>query len=184
MKKNQEERQSRFALPLLFSAATFGILFVSVLVAGITVYILAYFRLMPGGAETLETAYLLLLMAFISVVVGMAISAFVMKLPLKPITRMITQMNRLAAGDFDARLHFGKPLGSHPSFAEAAQSFNKMAEELGNTEMLRADFINNFSHEFKTPIVSINGFAELLLEDDEMPPEATISIEKLPLKSL
>ena len=50
MKKNQEERQSRFALPLLFSAATFGILFVSVLVAGITVYILAYFRLMPGGA--------------------------------------------------------------------------------------------------------------------------------------
>lgn len=162
MKKNQEERQSRFALLLLFSAATFGILFVSVLVAGITVYILAYFRLLPGGAETLETAYLLLLMAFISVVVGMVLSAFVMKLPLKPITRMITQMNRLAAGDFDARLHFGKPLGSHPSFAEAAQSFNKMAEELGNTEMLRADFINNFSHEFKTPIVSVAGFAKLL----------------------
>ena len=73
MKKNQEERQSRFALPLLFSAATFGILFVSVLVAGITVYILAYFRLLPGGAETLETAYLLLLMAFISVVVGICL---------------------------------------------------------------------------------------------------------------
>ena len=75
---------------------------------------------------------------------------------------MITQMNRLAAGDFNARLHFGKPLGSHPSFAEAAESFNKMAEELGNTEMLRADFINNFSHEFKTPIVSIAGFARVL----------------------
>jgi len=37
-----------------------------------------------------------------------------------------------------------------------------MAEELENTQMLRSDFINNFSHEFKTPIVSIAGFAKLL----------------------
>ena len=46
-----------------------------------------------------------------------------------------------------------------------------MAEELGDTEMLRQDFINNFSHEFKTPIVSIAGFAKLLqradLDDDQ-----------------
>ena len=37
-----------------------------------------------------------------------------------------------------------------------------MAEELENTKVLRGDFINNFSHEFKTPIVSIAGFAKLL----------------------
>jgi signal transduction histidine kinase len=37
-----------------------------------------------------------------------------------------------------------------------------LAEELRNTELLRGDFINNFSHEFKTPIVSIAGFARLL----------------------
>jgi signal transduction histidine kinase len=37
-----------------------------------------------------------------------------------------------------------------------------MAQELEHTEMLRGDFVNNFSHEFKTPIVSIAGFAKLL----------------------
>jgi len=37
-----------------------------------------------------------------------------------------------------------------------------MAEELGSVEALRKDFINNFSHEFRTPIVSIKGFAKLL----------------------
>jgi signal transduction histidine kinase len=37
-----------------------------------------------------------------------------------------------------------------------------MAEDLEHTEMLRGDFVNNFSHEFKTPIVSISGFAKLL----------------------
>lgn len=167
MKKHLEERGNRFALPLLFSAAIFGILLVSVLVAGITVYVLARFQLLPGsGVEKLETVYLILLMAFISTVVGTVLSVFVMKLPLKPITRMIAQMNRLAAGDFSARLSFGKPIGSHPSFAEASRSFNKMAEELGNTEMLRSDFINNISHEFKTPIVSIAGFAGVLKREN------------------
>jgi hypothetical protein len=46
-----------------------------------------------------------------------------------------------------------------------------MAEELGSLELLRTDFINNFSHEFKTPIVSIKGFAELLREGGLTPEE-------------
>ena len=41
-----------------------------------------------------------------------------------------------------------------------------MTDELGSTEMFRNDFINNFSHEFKTPIVSIRGFAKQLQNDD------------------
>ncbi len=71
-------------------------------------------------------------------------------------------MNKLASGDFSAKLTFEKPLASHPAFLELSERFNKMARELGSTEMLRTDFVNNFSHEFKTPIVSIAGFAKLL----------------------
>lgn len=66
------------------------------------------------------------------------------------------------AGDFKTRLTFGKPIGIHPAFTEICTSFNKLAEEFDNTEMLRSDFISNFSHEFKTPIVSVAGFAKLL----------------------
>lgn len=46
------------------------------------------------------------------------------------------------------------------------ESFNATASELAGTEMLRSDFINNFSHEFKTPIVSIAGFASFLRQGD------------------
>lgn len=38
--------------------------------------------------------------------------------------------------------------------------------ELDSIQILRNDFINSYSHEFKTPIASINGFASLLLEKD------------------
>ena len=160
----RKKRSSRFALSMLFSVATFAILLVSVAVAGVIVYVLAHFHLLPFGGEggVREIGLALLFAAFISTVVGMVLSVFVMMLPLAPISQAIAQMNRLAAGDFKARLHYKKPIGSHPSFIEAADSFNRLAVELDNTEMLRSDFINNFSHEFKTPIVSIAGFARLL----------------------
>ena len=53
-------------------------------------------------------------------------------------------------------------MSAHPAVKELTTSFNTMAEELENTELLRNDFINSFSHEFKTPIVSITGLANLL----------------------
>ena len=84
------------------------------------------------------------------------------KIILKPVNRMIDKMNHLASGDYSARMEFGKPFGDAAVMQMVSKSFNTMAEELENTEMLRNDFINAFSHEFKTPIVSITGFANLL----------------------
>ena len=55
-------------------------------------------------------------------------------------------------------------------FVEIYDSFNRMVRELGTTETLQTDFISSVSHEFKTPIVSILGFARLLKRKD-LPPE-------------
>lgn len=63
---------------------------------------------------------------------------------------------------------FGYRIGIRPKepMAEIYEDFNKMITELQSVQLLRNDFINSYSHEFKTPIASINGFAELLLEKD------------------
>ena len=74
------------------------------------------------------------------------------------ICQFIEATNRLASGDFSARLNITHP----PEYRVLSDNFNHMAEELAGIEVLRTDFINNFSHEFKTPIVSIKGFAEIL----------------------
>ena len=107
-----------------------------------------------------------------AVCIAIAISMAVMMrtIFIRPLQKLVKSMNELAAGNFDVRIEQEK--GYRPTEMRAfVNSFNKAAEQLSSTEILRKDFINNFSHEFKTPIVSINGFAELLLEDDEMPPE-------------
>ena len=155
------------SLTLLFALLTFGILAASVAVAAALSYVLTRFGILPIQAEAFpESLQLLIFMSVISVIVGAGLSTLAVRIPLRPINWLIDQMNRLADGDFQARVHFKKPISMIPAFLQVEESFNKMARELGDTEVLRQDFVNNFSHEFKTPIVSIAGFAKLLQRAD------------------
>lgn len=168
MKK--EEKKKRLGLTLLIAALVFVIQIFSVLIAvGLITVLMQTGIIKEFSKDVLTPSGTLLLMSVISLLAGVAVASFSGKLYLQPVNRFIDQMNRLATGDFKARIHFGKPISGHSTFQEIEGSFNKMAEELESTEMLRSDFINNFSHEFKTPIVSITGFAKLLKRGDLTP---------------
>jgi signal transduction histidine kinase len=78
------------------------------------------------------------------------------------IARLVSGITKVADGDFGSRLDTAK---SGP-YKDVFIKFNKMSAELQGVQTLRDDFINQFSHEFKTPITSINGFAKLLLEEE------------------
>lgn len=159
----KEIRKHRLALSLSVTIYIFVILLISVLISFLGVTILISLNKIPVGANGQpEPKSVLLFMSFISLIVGIIVTGLTSQVMLKYVNCFINQMNRLASGDFKARLSYGKPLSNHPTFAEITNSFNLMAEELEHTEVLRSDFINNFSHEFKTPIVSIAGFAKLL----------------------
>lgn len=84
----------------------------------------------------------------------------------RPISRMTKATARVAEGDFSVRL----PETSKGEVGTLMRSFNSMTEKLGKTAYLQKDFISSISHEFKTPIASIRGFAKLLqmpgLDDD------------------
>ena len=97
----------------------------------------------------------------LSAVVGAGLTLLLSRIPLKPIRDLIEAINQLADGNFKVRIH----LDLNREFERLSESFNRMAQELENTELLRSDFINNFSHEFKTPIVSLRGFAKILKND-------------------
>lgn len=189
---NKGERKGRVALTLLVAALVFAIQLVTVVLALLVLMILIRTGVLEGfwkNNPVLGSHPLLLVMGAVSLIVGAILSGLFGKVYMQPINRFLDQMNRLATGDFKARIHFGKPIATHPTFREVEESFNTAAEELEQTEMLRSDFINNFSHEFKTPIVSIAGFAKLLRRGDLTPEQqqeylAIIEAESLRLSQM
>lgn len=163
MKRTKKKTRGKFNLTILYTLLVFCVLLASLLVAGGISYLMSRLGVLVGFISPEDgTLSLVIFMALVSLVVGTGLTLVTSRGPLHPFHSIINQLNRLARGDFSARLTFDKPLRNNPGFREVADSFNKMAQELESTEMLRSDFVNNFSHEFKTPIVSIAGFAKLL----------------------
>ncbi|MCM1047117.1 MAG: HAMP domain-containing histidine kinase [Clostridiales bacterium] len=159
----KKEQKHRFALTILYSGVIICVQLAALLIASIVIYIFMRLGILTeiGIPEEGVIRWLMFMIAT-NTVVGATVAAFTSKIPLRPINRIINQLNTLASGNYKTRLEFGKPIGNHPTFVELTNSFNTLAQELENTEVLRSDFINNFSHEFKTPIVSVAGFAKLL----------------------
>lgn len=100
-------------------------------------------------------------MLLICAVVATSVIVMMQRLFVWPLYRIADVLNEVAAGNFDARIDLGR--GRYPSEVRAfADSVNRTAAELAGIELLRTDFVNSFSHEFKTPIASLAGFARLL----------------------
>jgi len=162
----QQERKQRLALTILFSGIVFCFFIVTMLVVGSVIIFLIRRGFIEPGSDIPKIYQLIINIMITSVLIGSFFAAIISRIPLKPVNTLINAMNRLASGDFKTRLYFGRIFRKHPTAVEITESFNYMAEQLEKTEMLRFDFINNFSHEFKTPIVSIAGFAKLLKRGD------------------
>ncbi len=159
----RQGQKTGIGLNFAISLAVFCIQFITIFMSAVFTYLLIQLGVISSGGDSeLSMGHIILFMVVISNAIGSMVAFVAIRIPLKFVSHIIHQINRLASGDFQARLYFNSAVSRHPSFAELSESFNKMAEELGNTEVLRSDFINNFSHEFKTPIVSIAGFAKLL----------------------
>ena len=179
------ERNSRIALTLLFAGITFAVilLFLLMLAAFVAIFVKADLLSVASGIN-INRPLLIFLFVFFCLVVGAGVSFLLSRILTEPINKMINTINQLAAGNYKARLETGDLLSRHPTIIEITDSFNRMAEALDKTEILRSDFINNFSHEFKTPIVSIAGFAKLLRRGNLTPQQQTEYLEIIEEESL
>lgn len=97
-----------------------------------------------------------------SMLIGALLAAFAPKFAFKRLSRISEGMREIARGNFKARLPEADKADALSEFGELERTFNQMASELDGLEIFKNDFINNFSHEFKTPIVSLRGFARQL----------------------
>lgn len=160
---NKKNFKTRHVLTLTALGYVMFVMLVTVIISVTLTVLLVTFGVIPSPIEAKEEIfYVVRFMAVTHMLSGICVAALVNAILLRQVNKIINSMNRLSDGDYKIRLDFGKALKKHPTFSEIEESFNSMAEELEHTEMLRSDFVNNFSHEFKTPIVSIAGFAKIL----------------------
>ncbi|MCD7890479.1 MAG: HAMP domain-containing histidine kinase [Ruminococcus sp.] len=169
--QNKEAHKQRISLVFEVSLFVFLINTAAVLLAVGIVHILLYFDVIHSINNTLNLSCMFFFMALISAIIGFLITFFMSRIFLKSVNQLVDQLEQLAKKNFKVRIKFGKPFSNDSIFRIVEKSFNAAAEELEQTEMLRNDFVNNFSHEFKTPIDSIASFAKLLrvgnLSDEE-----------------
>lgn len=106
------------------------------------------------------TAVTVLLLSFV-------VSAWVSMRQSRPIREMAEATRRFADGNFDVRMHNYEDI---TEVAELGEAFNNMADSLQETERQRREFIANVSHELKTPMTTIAGYTDGIL-DGTIPPE-------------
>ena len=105
--------------------------------------------------------------AFVVLMISFMASSITTMRQIQPIREMARATRRYAEGDFDIRMN---DYGREDELGELAASFNNMAESLQQTERQRREFIANISHELKTPMTTIAGYTDGIL-DGTIPPE-------------
>ncbi len=150
---------------------SFSILFILVVavalivVLGIIVLLIYLFNL----GELLEIYidkdlrwFVILIWIVSSITVGLGVSMWFGQIIMKPVNRMIKGMTRLSDGIYDTKIY----IGQRNALRDLSVCFNKLALELKKHDSMANDFINNLSHELKTPLVSISGLIKLLQDEN------------------
>ncbi|HBN56252.1 MAG TPA: two-component sensor histidine kinase [Lachnospiraceae bacterium] len=150
--------------------AFFWIMVITCVTIGFTVHLVNRLNLWRYLSFPLTSMHFIILLALFSIIFGTLVSMFALHHVLNPIIELSRAMQKVAKGDYTVRLTTPVP-NLKDEMYDLSSNFNQMVQELASTETLHSDFITNVSHEFKTPLAAISGYATLLQDD-------TLSLEE------
>lgn len=149
-----------------FTLVVFIILTCTLIIAMSLTFVL--YRLGIWTAQRVGIFTVLAGISALSLLLGTAITVILSGNIVRPVNALSTAMQRVANGDYDVKL---ETKSNFEIIRRVYSDFNHMVDELNAVETLRNDFVSNVSHEFKTPLSSIEGYA-MLLQDESLSAEA------------
>ena len=153
-------KKNKFSMLVSLVVMIFFILLISMGSAAIVSWFLIRTNIihrMSGSPLILLVVYMML----VSLITGTILAHIGGKHFLRQINELVEFTKKVASGNFNVRMREGKVR----EIDFITSSMNEMVKELSNIETLRTDFVSNISHEFKTPVSSIRGFARRLKKD-------------------
>ena len=156
------DKKRRKKIQSMFTSAVFLVLLGTYLLIMSAIYILVKVEVVYIDSVSLPIWLLILIFSLSSFIIGTLLTLFISRFVLTAVNTLAEGMTELSRGNFDVKINLGK----NEESKQIADAFNNLAKELKAIQMLRSNFVNEYAHEFKTPIVSIKGFAELLKQED------------------
>ncbi len=156
-------------------------IFICNLVAGMLTFLAVFLVMYFTPSEPTRATFIIVMAVALATmaVVACVFSFLQTRSSSKAMKQIQDCLNKMADGDFSTEL---KVSSTEEYLNEIADSINVVEKELNSTTLLKNDFIRNFSHEFKTPIASIQGFAEILCTNDDLSKEDTDKYHKIILE--
>ncbi len=152
----------------------FGVLIVYVVLAVVLIAILLVLGVEISELSTPWT--LLILLTLLCFFLSMVASYFLMQKIFHPLEQISVAAGKVASGDFSTEISYQ---GRFEELERTFENFNRMVKELDSVEIMRNDFIADVSHEFKTPLSAITGYATLLQDSELTEEEKTEYIRKI-----
>ena len=112
----------------------------------------------------------------ISILVGVLVTAILSRMFFDPIDKLSEAVRQVSGGDFEVSVETKSTVRE---MKELYKGFNLMTRELRATEILQTNFVSNVSHEFKTPINAIEGYAMLLQDCENLNEEQKSYVDKI-----
>ncbi len=108
-----------------------------------------------------DLAQRLALAGGIALVVSFAVAYFISRSISGPLARITQASVEMAKGNYDVHI----PIRGQDEVGRLSEAFNAMAREVSSSQMMMKDLLANVSHELKTPLTSIQGFSQAILDD-------------------
>lgn len=125
-------------------------------------YVIVFSEPEEMGNQLAKTTNIFLILALIVLVIAVAASSYVANVETKPLMALADTASKFGRGELSARVAMEK--SSSVEVQELTRAFNSMADSLENSERKRREFIANVSHELKTPMTTIAGFMDGMID--------------------
>ena len=165
-KKVLDEKQ--FGNTKMRNRLALSILWVLIAYVVLAVALIAILMVLGLELEELSTPWtLLILLTLLCFFMSTVASYYLIKKIFNPLEQISVAAGKVASGDFSPEISYK---GEFEELERTFENFNRMVKELNSVEIMRNDFIADVSHEFKTPLSAITGYATLL-QDSELSEE-------------